>query len=93
VRGTPNEKTGMVINMADMKIILDEILQSLDHRHLDLDIEYFSRHPSTSENLAVYIWEQFEKRLFGYDCDLAEVKVDETEHNSAVYKGELSKET
>ena len=90
VRGVPNEKTGMVVNMADMKIMLDEILQSLDIIDMyNLDIEYFSRHPSTSENLAIYIWEQFEKKLIGgYDCDLAEVKVDETEHNSAVYKGE-----
>jgi 6-pyruvoyltetrahydropterin/6-carboxytetrahydropterin synthase len=92
VKGPLEKHTDMVINLRDLKIMLGEVLEVLDHRHLDIDIEYFKGRPSTAENVAIYIWEQLEEKLINYSCRLAEVKVDETEHNAAIYRGEESDE-
>ncbi|KAK3751276.1 hypothetical protein QZH41_002724 [Actinostola sp. cb2023] len=37
------------------------VLKELDHKNLDVDVEYFKDVVSTVENIAVYVWEQMEK--------------------------------
>lgn len=44
------------------------------------------RQPSTTENLAVYVWDNLRKHLPDPDL-LFEVKIQETEKNSVVYRG------
>ncbi|KAI9149766.1 hypothetical protein H9P43_009945 [Blastocladiella emersonii ATCC 22665] len=59
VRGPIDAATGMVVNIADLKRCLaDTVLAECDHRNLDLDVPYFARErvPSTTENLAVYVY-------------------------------------
>uniref|UniRef100_A0A8C8VM46 6-pyruvoyl tetrahydrobiopterin synthase n=1 Tax=Pelusios castaneus TaxID=367368 RepID=A0A8C8VM46_9SAUR len=58
----------------------------LDHKNLDQDVAYFADVVSTTENVAVYIWENLQKRLPA--GALYKVKVYESEQNVIVYKGE-----
>ncbi|NXP82669.1 PTPS synthase, partial [Ramphastos sulfuratus] len=79
--------SGMVINLTDLKEYMQEaIMEPLDHKNLDQDVPYFAEVVSTTENVAVFIWENLKKLLpVGI---LYKVTVHETEQNIVVYKGE-----
>ncbi|KAJ1066507.1 hypothetical protein K5549_007629 [Capra hircus] len=85
--GKCNNPNGMVMNLTDLKEYMEEaITKPLDHKNLDLDVPYFADIVSTTENVAVYIWENLQKFLpVGV---LYKVKVYETDNNIVVYKGE-----
>ncbi|NXX47067.1 PTPS synthase, partial [Tricholaema leucomelas] len=79
--------SGMVINLTDLKEYMQEaIMEPLDHKNLDKDVPYFAEVVSTTENVAVFIWENLQRLLpVGI---LYKVTVHETEQNIVVYKGE-----
>ncbi|NXK87170.1 PTPS synthase, partial [Formicarius rufipectus] len=79
--------SGMVMNLAELKEHMQEaIMEPLDHKNLDKDVPYFAEVVSTTENVAVFIWENLQRLL--PTGTLYKVKVYETEHNVVVYKGE-----
>ena len=93
VTGHLDPSTGMIINITDLKrMINDDVLDHVDHKHLDLDVEYFRRTKlvSTTENLAVFIWQQLVAALQQHEprVQLYEVKLYETEKNIVIYRGE-----
>merc|ERR1711874_872156 len=81
--------TGMVVNIADIKeVVARRVLDELDHKNLDVDVDYFKKGVvSTTENLAVYIWDLLKDDIES-PAKLYEVKIQETEKNSVVYRGE-----
>ncbi|XP_070346400.1 6-pyruvoyl tetrahydrobiopterin synthase isoform X2 [Equus asinus] len=67
VQGEIDPVTGMVMNLTDLKEYMEEaIMKPLDHKNLDLDVPYFADIVSTTENVAVYIWENLQKFLPTY---------------------------
>jgi len=90
VKGRPHPKTGMVMNITDLKAVIEaEVMRTLDHKNVDLDVPWFSQGKivSTAENIAVFIWKQVEGRL-PEGAVLHKIKLWETEKNIVVYKGE-----
>ncbi|XP_078537416.1 6-pyruvoyl tetrahydrobiopterin synthase-like isoform X2 [Lissotriton helveticus] len=87
VRGEIDPVSGMVINLTTLKQQMQKaIIEPLDHKNLDKDVQFFAQHVSTVENVAVFIWESMQKQLA--PGLLYKVTVHETDSNSAVYKGE-----
>ncbi|KAG5854325.1 6-pyruvoyl tetrahydrobiopterin synthase [Anguilla rostrata] len=87
IRGKIDPITGMVMNLTDLKKYMEEaIMTPLDHKNLDKDVPYFADVVSTTENLAVYIWDSMEKLL--PPSLLYEIKIHETDNNIIVYRGE-----
>lgn len=87
IRGHVEPKTGMVMNLVDLKAIIERcIMKPLDHKNLDKDVPYFKLVPSTTENLAVFIFDSLKKALPKADL-LYEVKICETDKNIVVYRG------
>ncbi|KAI9347957.1 hypothetical protein DFJ73DRAFT_835950 [Zopfochytrium polystomum] len=85
VKGEIDQRTGMVMNLTDLKHVLKEkVVDVMDHKNLDLDVEYFKTTPSTAENIVVFIWNSLLPAVPG----LFEVKLHETEHNAVSYRGE-----
>ena len=79
----------MVFNIADLKQALEiAVLKPLDHKNLDLDVPYFKDHVSTTENLAIFIWDELKKVLQDSSHLLYEVVVHETDNNTFYYRGE-----
>ncbi|NXE93600.1 PTPS synthase, partial [Menura novaehollandiae] len=79
--------SGMVMNLTDLKEYMQEaIMEPLDHKNLDKDVPYFAEVVSTTENIAVFIWDSLLKLLPA--GILHKVEVHETEQNVVVYKGE-----
>ena len=89
VRGPLDPKTGMVMNIADLKVVMNKaFMETLDHKNLDKDVPYFKDCVSTAENIAVYIWNRMQEGL--PQGLLYEVKLHETEKNIVVYRGETA---
>ncbi|BFF93576.1 6-pyruvoyl tetrahydrobiopterin synthase [Drosophila madeirensis] len=87
VRGPIDQRTGMVLNITELKDAIEEvIMKNLDHKNLDKDVEYFAKTPSTTENLAVYIWNNIRLQLKKPEL-LYEVKIHETPKNIISYRG------
>jgi 6-pyruvoyltetrahydropterin/6-carboxytetrahydropterin synthase len=56
VRGEPDPETGMVMDLAELKAILErEIMRRFDHRDLNDDTPWFEKRVPTPENLALVI--------------------------------------
>lgn len=88
VRGPISEVDGMVMNLTDLKIIIEQLMATVDHKNLDKDVPYFEQVVSTTENVAVYIWDFVKDRIPNGGAELFEVKVWETDKNIVVYRGE-----
>ena len=88
VKGTPDPNTGFIMNVKELsRIITTYVLDKLDHKNLNLDVDFIApgAFPST-ENLAFWIWQQLEPHITG--CQLHAVKLYETENIYAEYFGE-----
>lgn len=56
VEGIPDPATGMVIDLKDLKQVLErEIMARFDHRDLNRDTSWFEKHPPTPEHVALVI--------------------------------------
>lgn len=88
VRGPLDPVTGMVMNISDLKVYMKNVLmERLDHKNLDKDVPYFKNVVSTTENLAIYIYNELKKEMPNPDL-LYEVKIHETDNNIVYYRGE-----
>lgn len=56
VSGEIDPKTGMVVNLFDLKRLLLAVLEEFDHKNLNLDMPYFKDRIPTSENFAHVLW-------------------------------------
>jgi 6-pyruvoyltetrahydropterin/6-carboxytetrahydropterin synthase len=87
VRGTVDERTGMVMNLTDMKKIINaQVIDWVDHKHLNYDVPWLEGVIPTAEMLAIKFWERLEHSLPA--GMLYEVRLHETENNLATYRGE-----
>ncbi len=58
VEGDKKPDTECVADFSDLKSELEEVLELLDHRYLNDIIDY-----PTSENIALFLWRELERRL------------------------------
>jgi 6-pyruvoyltetrahydropterin/6-carboxytetrahydropterin synthase len=87
VRGEIDPKTGIVMDLSKLKQILDEaVMQRIDHKNLNLDVEEFASLNPTAENIAVCVWSWIERLL--PKGLLYQIKLYETENNAVIYRGE-----
>ena len=88
VRGNPEPRTGMVLNLTDLKQIINEqVVDWVDHKHLNYDVPWLEGSIPTTEMLVIKFWERLEGAL--PQGLLYEVKLYETDNNIASYRGGL----
>ena len=64
ISGEPNPTTGMVLDLKELKDILQrEIMERLDHRHLNYEVPELAGKIPTCENIAAAIWQLLEPRI------------------------------
>ena len=79
VEGEIDPVTGMVMNLSDLKEILDqEIVQPMDHRFLNKEVPPFDTIVPTTANVAREIWRRLEGRFAGSAAELVRVRLHET---------------
>lgn len=65
VSGTINPKTGMIINLTDLKKYVKNVINEFDHKFLNLDTPYFKDQIPTTENITRVLFEKIDKELKG----------------------------
>jgi len=78
------DRCGMVIDFGIIKSALKEVLDDLDHKHLN-EIEYFKVANPSSEEIARYIFNEFKKRVITPGAKVDSVCVFETDTSCAIY--------
>lgn len=90
--GIVEKETGYLFDLKILKKILEEeIISKVDHKHLNFDVEMFRDTVPTAEVIAVVFWEVINEKLKQLNLkgiDLYEIKVFESERNFVVYRGE-----
>lgn len=89
VRGNVPDKTGMVIDLKDLKkIITENVIKKVDHKYLNHDVDFMKDIIPTAENLIMQFWEILKEILAEKNTELYELKLYETDNNIVVYRGE-----
>ena len=88
VKGEINRQTGFLVNLKKLsKIIREEVIVKLDHKNINLEVEFMKGKLASTENLAVGIWEVIESYVRQLGVELHCVKVTESENNFVEYFG------
>lgn len=86
VKGDIDKRTGYVIDLKKLKtIIIENVIRKVDHKNLNTDVDFLKGMVTTTENLAVSIWEQLVNKIPSGKLHLIRIK--ETENNYIEYKG------
>ena len=87
IKGSPNPETGFVMDLKQLKYILNEhIIDKLDHKNINEDVDFMKGQLASIENLIVAIWNQILPHLDA-NCILHCIKLVETENNYVEYYG------
>jgi 6-pyruvoyltetrahydropterin/6-carboxytetrahydropterin synthase len=89
VKGRITPDTGFVMNLTELKAIVNEfVITKLDHKNINLEVDFMSGKIATTENLAIAIWNELEPHVKSRGSELHCVKITETENNYVEYYGE-----
>lgn len=86
VKGGLDERTGYVIDLSRIKeIVTKEVIDKVDHRNLNLEVDFLRDTIPTTENLIVSIWRVLEPAL--RPAALSKLVLWETVNNYVEYDG------
>lgn len=88
VKGNPNPETGFVIDLKFLSsLIKDKIVEKIDHKNINLDVDFMKGKMASTEVLAMTIWEELEPAIKQQGCALHSIRLHETENNYVEYFG------
>jgi 6-pyruvoyltetrahydropterin/6-carboxytetrahydropterin synthase len=86
VAGEVDGRTGYVIDLGALRhIVQEEIIDKLDHRHMNEDVDFLRGVNPTSENVVVACWRALEPHV--RPGRLTRLRLHETENNYVEYEG------
>jgi len=89
VKGEVNPDTGFVIDLKKMKsIILKYVISKLDHKNVNLDVDFMKGKKASTEVIAMEIFRVLKPYFDQENVQLHVVKLYETENNFVEYFGE-----
>ena len=64
IKGHPNPDTGFVYDVKRLSMIVKEhVIDKLDHKNLNVDVDFMTGKLCSIENLVIAIWEQLKPHL------------------------------
>lgn len=82
-----NPETGFVMDLVDLRDLVErEVLEDLDHKNLNLDVEWMRGVITSTENLVVAIWRRLETPM-PEGVTLSRLVLWETDRNYVEYTG------
>ncbi|MEQ8925789.1 MAG: 6-carboxytetrahydropterin synthase [Fulvivirga sp.] len=90
VKGEPNKETGFVIDLKKLStLIRDEIIQKVDHKNLNLDVDFMQGKMASTENLVIEFWKILKPQVekIAPNAQLHCIKLYETPRNFVEYYG------
>ena len=87
VKGEPDPETGYVVDLGLLKAIVHEhVVDHVDHRNLNVDVDFLQGIMPSSENLAVVFWNRIAPHV--PSGELHRLRLYETPRNFVDYYGE-----
>jgi len=88
VKGEISDEQGFVMNLEKLKkIIREKIIEKIDHRNINLDVDFMKDKIPTTENLVIAIWDEMKPSIEKEGVSLHCIRIEETENNSVEYYG------
>jgi 6-pyruvoyltetrahydropterin/6-carboxytetrahydropterin synthase len=88
VAGEPDPKTGYVVDLKRLKELINrEVIAKVDHKHLNMDVDFLRGIIPTAENIARAIWRLLEPQI--PRGTLYRIRLQETENNAVEITGGL----
>jgi 6-pyruvoyltetrahydropterin/6-carboxytetrahydropterin synthase len=88
VKGEPNKTTGFLMDLKHLSTIIKvNIIDVLDHKNLNLDVDFMKGKMSSTEILAIEIWKILQPLIDNENVNLHCVKLYETDNNFVEYFG------
>lgn len=88
VKGKVYDETGFLVNLKKLsKIVNERVIVKLDHKNINLEVDFMNGKMASTENLAVGIWGELEQGVRELGAELHCVKVVESENNYVEYFG------
>ncbi|HNY03476.1 MAG TPA: 6-carboxytetrahydropterin synthase [Bacteroidales bacterium] len=92
IQGETDPATGLVIHLRHVSRLIDEkILKRVDHRNLNLEVDFLHGKVPTSENVAIGIWNELEPGIKELGAELSCIRLEQSENNIVEYFGPTSK--
>jgi 6-pyruvoyltetrahydropterin/6-carboxytetrahydropterin synthase len=89
VKGEPDPLSGYVIDLKKLGAIIQEnIIDKVDHKNLNLEVEFLKGIPPSSENIAKAIFNVLKPEVKKFGAEIHSVKIQETENNYVEYFGD-----
>ncbi|RYZ51539.1 MAG: 6-carboxytetrahydropterin synthase [Sphingobacteriales bacterium] len=88
IKGDPNPETGFIFNAKELgDIIKDIVIEKVDHKNLNLDVDFMQGKFTSAENFAIGIWDQLRPFVEGRGAKMHAVKLYETPRIYVEYFG------
>ena len=88
IKGKINPTTGFVVNLKKLSpIIKRKVVDKIDHKNLNLEVDFMKDKIPSTEVLAVEIWNQLFDEVLNIGAKLHCIKIIETENNFVEYYG------
>ena len=88
VKGEPDADTGYCIDLKFLSDLIEErVLSLLDHKNLNIDVDFLQGKLTSAENVAIAIWHRLADAVKNEQIELYCVKLYETENNIVEYFG------
>jgi 6-pyruvoyltetrahydropterin/6-carboxytetrahydropterin synthase len=90
VKGDPDPETGFVVDLKKLSdLIRTEVTEKLDHKNLNLDVDFMKDKMASTENLVIEIWKILAPRIaqVAPKAKLHSVRLFETPRNYVEYFG------
>jgi 6-pyruvoyltetrahydropterin/6-carboxytetrahydropterin synthase len=88
IKGEPSVENGFVLNMNTLKgIILTKVINKIDHKNINIEVDFMKGKIATTENLAIAIWNELKTGVEAEGALLHCIKIEETENNTVEYYG------
>jgi 6-pyruvoyltetrahydropterin/6-carboxytetrahydropterin synthase len=88
VKGEVDPDKGFVLNLKELSTVIRKyVCEKIDHKNMNIDVDFLKGIMPSTENVAIAIWKQLEKHVIGLGGQLHCVRLHETENNYVEYFG------
>ena len=88
IKGEMQKETGFIFNAKRLSVLINEhVCNKIDHKNLNIDVEFMKGQFTTAENLTVNIWKQLQHVLKAEGVEIHCIKLMETPRIFVEYYG------
>jgi 6-pyruvoyltetrahydropterin/6-carboxytetrahydropterin synthase len=88
IKGDPDPETGFIYDVKKLGLLIKEhVIEKVDHRNLNVDVDFMKGKMCSTENLAIGIWNELKRNLPG-GIQLHSIKLYETPRIFVEYYGD-----